>query len=133
MKKVLAIMMLAIAVVISTNSCETGFSKGTYISALERFVNSVEQDYQGFDETDWQRADQRMTAFSDKYGSYADQFTTDDKRKVSKLMTKYQVIRGKAKVSGVVKDIGNIIDQGAGVLEGLMEGIDVNDDNSEEK
>ena len=118
-------MMFAIAVTITANSCKTGFSKGTYISSLESFVNAVERDYQGFDETDWQRADQKMTAFSDKYGSYVDQFTTDEKRKVSKLMTKYQAIRVKAKVSGVVKGIGDIIDQGVGAFDGLLEGIDI--------
>lgn len=123
MKKVLAILMLAMVVTISANSCKTGFSKGTYISALESFVTSVEQDYQDYDETDWQRADERMTAFNENYEKYADKFTSDERRKVSKLMTKYEVVRGKAKVSGFFNGINDIIDQGMGTVEGVLEGL----------
>lgn len=123
MKIVLAILMLAMAVTISTNSCKTGFSKGTYISSLERFVTSVEENYQGFDETDWQHAEERMVAFSDDYSKYADQFSSDERRKVSELMSKYEVIRGKAKVSGFIKGIGDIIDQGIGAFEGVLKGL----------
>lgn len=123
MKKVLAILMLAIVVTISANSCKTGFSKGTYISTLESFVTSVEQDYQDYDETDWQRADERMTAFNENYEKYADKFTSDERRKVSKLMTKYEVVRGKAKVSGFFNGISDIIDQGMGTVEGVLEGL----------
>lgn len=123
MKKVLAILMLAMAVTISTNSCKTGFSKGTYISSLERFVTSVEENYQGFDETDWQHAEERMVAFSDDYSKYADQFSSDERREVSKLMSKYKVIRGKAKVSGFLKGIEDIIDDGMGAVEGVLEGV----------
>lgn len=123
MKKVLAFMMFAVVVTISANSCKTGFSKGTYISALEKFVNSVEQNYPDYDETDWQRADERMTAFNEDYDKYADSFTSEDKQKVAKLMSKYEVIRGKAKVSGFFQGIDDIIDQGIGTVEGVLEGI----------
>lgn len=112
--------MLALA--FAANSCKTGFSKGTYISSLESFVTSVEQDYEDYDETDWQRTDERMKAFNEDYDKYADKFTTDERRKVSKLMTKYEVIRGKAKVSGLFQGIGDVIDQGMGVVEGVLEG-----------
>ena len=123
MKKALAFMMFAIAVIVFASSCKTVVSKGTYISALERFVTSVEQDYQDYDEADWQRADERMTAFIEKYDKYADKFTSEERRKVSKLMAKYEVIRGKAKVSGFFKSIGDIIDEGLGTFEGVLEGI----------
>lgn len=132
MKKALAIMMFAIVVIVSANSCKTGFSKGTYISALENFVTSVEQDYEKYDETDWQRADERMTAFNEKYDKYSDKFTAEERRKVSKLMTKYEVIRGKAKVSGFFKGIGDIIDEGLGTVEGVLEGITGTSDGDSE-
>jgi len=123
MKRALTFIMFAIVVVVSANSCKTGFSKRTYVSALESFVTSVEQGYEKYDETDWQRADERMTAFNEKYDKYADKFTAEERRKVSKLMTKYEVIRGKAKVSGFFKGIGNIIDEGMGTIEGVLEGV----------
>ena len=133
MKRLLTIMMFAILVTISANSCKTGFSKGSYISSLEKFVNSVEQNYQDYDETDWQRADERMTAFNEKYDKYSDKFTADERRKVSKLMTKYEMIRGKAKVTGFFKGIGDIIDQGLGTVEGMLEGISGTSSEDEEK
>ena len=123
MKKVLLFVMLAMIATITLNSCKTGFSKGTYISSLERFVTSVEQDYQNYDEKDWESADERMAAFVEKYEKYEDKFTTEERRNVSKLMTKYDVIRSKAKVSGFFKGIGNIIDEGMGTLEGVLEGL----------
>ena len=116
-------MMFAFVALLLANSCKTGFSKGTYISTLERFVTSVEKNYHDYDETDWQRADERMTAFSEDYGKYVDKFTPDERREVSKLMTKYEVVRGKAKVSGFFKGIGDVIDQGMGTVEGVLEGI----------
>ena len=132
MKKALAFMMFAIVMTIFANSCKTVVSKGTYISALERFVTSVEQDYKKYDQTDWQRADERMTAFIEKYDKYADKFTSEERRKVSKLMTKYEVIRGKAKVSVFFKCIEDIIDEGLGTFEGVLEGImDSSDGDSE--
>lgn len=73
-----------------------------------------------------------MTAFIEKYDKYADKFTSEERRKVSKLMTKYEVIRGKAKVSGFFKSIGDIIDEGLGTFEGVLEGImDSSDGDSE--
>ena len=119
----MTLLLLTMLVVISANSCKTGFSKNTYISTLERFVNSVEQDYQGFSETDWQRADERMTAFAEDYEKYAEEFTSEDRRKVAKLMTKYEVVRSEAKVSGFFHGLGDIIDEGLGTLEGVLEEI----------
>ena len=123
MKKVLAIMMLAFVVTISANSCKTGFSKGTYISSLESFVDSVEQDYQHYDEADWQSADERMTAFKEDYEKYTNDFTSEERRNVSKLMSKYDTIQKKAGVTGFFKGIGDIIDQGIGTVEGVLEGL----------
>ena len=38
-------------------------------------------------------------------------------------MTKYEVVRGEAKVSGFFHGIGDIIDEGLGTLEGVLEEI----------
>ncbi len=116
-------MLFASMVTLMSNSCKTGFSKETYVAALERFVTSVEQDYQSFDETDWQYADERMIAFNEDYDKYADKFTSEERIKVSKLMSKYNTIRAKARVSGVFQDISDIIDIGIGTVEGVLEGI----------
>ena len=131
MKKVITLLVFAIMVAITTNSCRTGFSKDTYISSLESFVNSVEQDYEQYDETDWQRADERIAEFKEDYDKYADKFTSEETRLVSKLMTKYEVIQGKAKVSGFFQGVGDIIDQGVGAVEGVLEGIKGNSEDEE--
>ncbi len=55
MKKVLVTIAVVFVALVLANSCGTGFSKSTYISALERFVNKVEQNCGEYSSEDWQQ------------------------------------------------------------------------------
>lgn len=123
MKRIALLMLSAMVVTIVLSSCETGFSKKTYISSLEKFVTKVEENWKEYDEKEWEKADARMEAFEEKYDKYADDFTKDEAKKVLKLMTKYSTIRLKARVKSGWEELTGAYETGKGVVEGVMEGV----------
>lgn len=124
MKKALLYSVCALALFITTSSCQTGYSKSSYVSKLEKFVNKVEVNCNDYNERDWNKADERMTAFKQKYEKYEEKFTSTERRTVKRAMWKYRRIRIKAGLKDVWGDVTGAYDEGKGFLEDLNEGIE---------
>jgi len=116
MKKVLFLAACAMIVAIVASSCQTGYSKASYISKLEKFVTDVDENWKTYTDEDWAKADARMAAFEEKYEKYADDFTKEEESKVSKLMSKYSIIRLKGKVKTGWENLTGYYEVGEGAM-----------------
>lgn len=103
------------------NSCQTGYSKSSYINSLEKFVNKTEDNWRSYDDGDWNKADERMELFKEKYDKYIEKFSTEEKKKVSKLMIKYKFIRLKGGAKGLWEDLTGMYEEGKGMVEGVID------------
>lgn len=121
MKKALFLVACVMAVAIFASSCQTGYSKASYISKLEEFVTDVDENWKTYTEDDWAKADARMAAFEEKYEKYADDFTKEEESKVSKLMTRYGVVRLKGKVKTGWENLTGYYEVGKGLVEGTID------------
>lgn len=122
MKKALLFVAFAMVVAMVASSCQTGYSKSSYISALEKFVTGVEENWKSYTEEDWKKADERMQAFEEKYEKYKDDFTRDEERQVSKLMRKYEWVHLKGMGKGFLESLSDLYEEGKGVAEEAYEG-----------
>lgn len=117
MKKVLLFVACALMVTLATSSCQTGYSKSSYVSALEKFVNDVEKNGMSFSDKDWAKADERMEAFKEKQEKYLNDFSKDEKRKVSRMMRRYKFLKIKYTVKGYLEDGKSIMEEGEELME----------------
>lgn len=117
MKKVLLYVACALMVAFAASSCQTGYSKSSYVSALEKFVNNVEKKGKSFSDNDWAKADERIEAFKEKREKYVNDFSKDEKRKVSRMMRRYKFLKIKYTVKGFLEDGESIMEEGEEILE----------------
>lgn len=120
-KSIVVLIVYCVAVLLTMNSCQTGYSKSSYITSFEKFVEKVEANYSDYDEKDWERVDKRMAAFEKKFDKYAEKFTTEEKKKVSKLILKYKYVRGKAKVKSLFSDLSTVVEGGISAVGDIYE------------
>ena len=123
MKKMLTLLAFAAILLLTLNSCTTGYSKDSYIRSLERFVTSVENHCDNFDEQDWDRADRRMAAFREQYSRYEKKFSRNDVKRVAKLMTRYAFLRGKSAVTDFWDELKTSIEWGMGAAQELFQDV----------
>lgn len=120
-KRIVLLIACCVTVLLAMNSCQTGYSKSSCIASFEKFVEKVEANYSDYDEKDWERMDKRMAAFEEKFDKYADKFTSEEKRKVSKLTLKYKYVRGKAKVKNLFSDLSTMVEGGISAVGDIYE------------
>lgn len=113
----LLLLLCAIVISIAASSCTTGYSKKTYISSLEKFVARVEADGKKYDSEDWEKADERMVAFEEKYDKYADDFSDKEVKDIVILMAKYKVAHAKATGNRWLNGIKGWFNDNQGVLD----------------
>lgn len=101
----------AFMLLIVVSSCSTGYSKSSYISSLENFINKVEKGWMSYDTDDWTKADERMDAYLEKYDEYVDEFSKEEKQKVIKLIAKYQWIYVKRTGKDIKDRVSTWIDE----------------------
>lgn len=124
MKKVLLNVLCAFTIILAANSCTTGYSKSSYVSKFEKFVNKVETHCNDYTERDWNKADERFDAFLEKREKYEEKFTSTERKIVRRAIWKYRRIRIKAGLKDVWGDVTEAYDEGKGFLEDLNESIE---------
>jgi Tfp pilus assembly protein PilP len=123
MKKIVLLLSSALVVAVLASSCQTGYSKSSYIAALEKFVSKVEGGWKSFTEDNWKKADEKMEAFEKKYEKYKKDFTKDEERKVSKLMRKYDWAHLKGVGKSFLENFSDVYEEGKNVFEEAYEGV----------
>lgn len=102
-------------------SCATGYSKTSYISSLEKFVDKVENDWKSYDEDDWTNADEKMEVFEEKYDKYSEDLTDEEKKDVVLLIARYKLVRAKATGNTWLKDIKGWFNDNKDVFDEALE------------
>ena len=96
---------------------------------FERVVANAEQNGQQYSREDWERADESFEHFCQRY-DYAQlqKMSEEEQREVGRLMARYT----KARAKSAMKDLDGFIKTGATLLEGFLEGLGLEVEESEE-
>ncbi len=96
---------------------------------FERVVADAEQNGQQYSREDWERADESFEHFCQRY-DYAQlqKMSEEEQREVGRLMARYT----KARAKSAMKDLDGFIKTGATLLEGFLEGLGLEVEESEE-
>ena len=92
-------------------------------------VADAEQNGQQYSQEDWERADESFEHFCQRY-DYAQlqKMSEEEQREVGRLMARYT----KARAKSAMKDLDGFIKTGATLLEGFLEGLGLEVEESEE-
>ena len=96
---------------------------------FERVVANAEQNGDKYSQEDWERADESFEHFCQRY-DYAQlqKMSEEEQREVGRLMARYT----KARAKSAMKDLDGFIKTGATLLEGFLEGLGLEVEESEE-
>ena len=87
-------------------SCSTPLSKESYLKKYETFVSDVSENYESYTGKDWTKKTERYEKFSGEwYEKFKNDFTWQEKLKITGLETKFQYYRFLGQSSSTIKDL----------------------------
>ena len=96
---------------------------------FERVVANAEQNGDKYSQEDWERADENFERFCQRYDyDQLQKMSEEEQREVGRLMARYT----KARAKSAMKDLDGFIKTGATLLEGFLEGLGLEVEESEE-
>jgi len=106
MRKIPYILFIAIMVF----SCSTPLSKESYLKKFEAFTAKVSDKGESYSKKDWIKATERYEKFSGEwYEKFKDDFTWQEKLKITGLKTKFQYYRVLYQSTAAIKDLLNAL------------------------
>ncbi len=113
MKKVLFYLLAAVTICIAASSCTS-----TLPGRFDRFVNSVERNYEKFSEDDWNEANAKFEKLFDEYKENRSSFNSEEKNRINSALARYAKIVAKSGFDSVV----NVFDEISSQIPSLIEG-----------
>ena len=110
-----------IVICLFSSSCTTGYSKKTYISSLDKYITKIEENWKTYDAKDWVKVDERMEAFEQKFDKYAEDFTKEESKEVTRYMRRYYLVRVKAKGNEWAQDFNDWYDRNKEKIDDALE------------
>ena len=91
-------------------SCSTPLSKESYLKKFDTFVSEISSNHESYSGKDWAKKTERYEKFSgDWYEKFKDDFTWQEKLKITGLKTKYQYYRVLSQSSVAIKELLNTL------------------------
>ena len=89
-------------------SCSTPLSKESYLEKFETFVSEVSENYETFSDKDWEKKTEKYEKFSNEwYEKFEDDFTWQEKLKITGLKAKFQYYKVLNQSSSAIKELLN--------------------------
>lgn len=112
MKKILFYILTAATICISVSSCTS-----TLPGRFERFVNSVERNYENFSEDDWNEANAKFEKLFDEYKENRSSFNSEEKSKINSALARYAKVVAKSGIQSIGETFDEIASQIPGIIE----------------
>ncbi|MFN8298380.1 MAG: DUF6565 domain-containing protein [Chitinophagales bacterium] len=101
------------------NSCKSSEEK--LIDEINAFVSNVEQNKKEFSENDWENSDQTIESLQQKYEQLKDNMSPQQRLAVNEQVGKYQALRLRSGLNGLIDLKDKIVDFGNQVEGALQE------------
>ena len=105
---------LFVIMVVAMCSCETGYSKKSYISQYRKLVEKAEKEYASCNDEEWENILKKNKALDYKYDDYKSQFDVSEKKEMKNLRWRFTMVEYKRKILVLGSDsINGIIEESA--------------------
>ena len=95
-----------------------------YVNSFERFVERVEKNASSYSQEQWERNDQHLQEFVERYNKKKQKLSPEQKRKVGELPGRYYKARVKSMGLNILGEIGGWLDYIKGFADEIMEDIE---------
>lgn len=127
MKRMLALMVMAAAVVFTITSC-----KETLPARFDKFVDKVEQRCDKFSEDDWKKANEQFEKLVDEYTENRSSYNADEQKQIRSAIAKYVGLAAKSGIKTAMDVVNGLMEQLPSFLEGIGNFLkDLGSDNDE--
>ena len=121
MKKIIVLLLTAVAAVVVMSSC-----KETLPKRFDLFVSQVEKRYTNFSEDNWKKANAQFDKLLKEYQENRDSYNAEEKKQINEAVGKYAGIVTKSGLNtvidaldGMLKQIPSLLDNIGGFFKGL--------------
>ena len=112
MKKILFYLLTAATICVSVSSCTSALP-----GRFERFVNSVERNYENFSEDDWNEANAKFEKLFDEYKENRSSFNSEEKSRINSALARYAKVVAKSGIQSIGETFDEIASQIPGIIE----------------
>lgn len=95
-----------------------------YLNGFERFVERVERNASTYSQEQWNRNDEHLQKFIERYDKEKQKLSSDEKRKVGELTVRYYKARVKSMGLNILDEIGGWLDFLEGFADEIMKDIE---------
>lgn len=95
-----------------------------YVDNFERFVERVEKNVSSCSQEQWEKNDERLQNFIERYDKEKKKLSSDDKKKVGELTVRYYKARVKSMGFSILDEIGGWLDYLEGFANEIMKDVE---------
>ena len=117
--KVLLSVIILILLLMACQSTSLG-----YVDSFERFVERVEKNASSYSKEQWEKNDEQLNKYVERYKTEKAKLSTDEKREVGRLTVRYYKARVKSFGHNIFGEIGDWLDYIKGFADEIKEDIE---------
>lgn len=95
-----------------------------YVDSFERFVERVEKNASSYSQEQWEKNDERLQSFIERYDKEKQNLPSDEKRRVGELTVRYYKARVKSLGLNILGEIEDWIDYLQGFADEIMKNVE---------
>lgn len=95
-----------------------------YVDSFESFVERVEKNASSYSQEQWEKNDEKLQNYIERYDKEKQKLSSDEKRKVGELTVRYYKARMKSLGLNIIGEIGGWIDYLQGFADGITKDIE---------
>lgn len=95
-----------------------------YVDSFERFVERVEKNASSYSKEQWEKNDEQLNKYVERYKTEKAKLSTDEKREVGRLTVRYYKARVKSIGLNIFGEIGDWLEYIKGFADEIKEDIE---------
>lgn len=110
--------LLLSGIILIQSACTLFYNPEQYLRDYDRFVSRVENNYQEYSETQWEKTEAKYEEFnSTLYDRVYKDLTPKDQQAIGKLKARFEAVKLKYKFNHLKQEVKDGIEQFKGALE----------------
>lgn len=112
---------LVFMMMLLVTACNKSFTKKGYLNNYDRWINTLKNDYENFNEADWDHATKEFLNYSEtEYDRFKEDLTPEEHRKIDQIAGQFFALVAKSKVKQVKSKLNSIFNKAKGMFEELQ-------------
>lgn len=107
-------------------SCQQ--SKESYIKELKGYVEQIKEKGDDYSKEQWEQVNDKFAELLKKGEELSDKLTDEDKVEIARIKGEYLAIELKKGGKELMKSMEDVLNQGAGLMKGFLDGLEKEED-----